>query len=233
MQQPRDHLALCYHAVSESARTTLIVRVADLRWQLVLLLGQGYEPVTFGRAATSPKTVAVTFDDGERNVHDLGLPVLAELGVPATVFVPVARIGRTAMSWAELAHLAESGWEIGSHTLTHARLPALDDAALECELRGSREQIEDALGRPCRSIAYPFGDVDERVRAAASRAGYSRGATTSGALDSADALLFPRVGVDGRDGRLAFRLKTSRAGRRLRGSGLGRPAAAVMRTVGR
>ena len=34
-----------------------------------------------------PRAVCITFDDGYRSVHDLALPVLRRLGLPATVFV--------------------------------------------------------------------------------------------------------------------------------------------------
>lgn len=34
-----------------------------------------------------PRAVSITFDDGYRSVHDFALPILKELGLPATVFV--------------------------------------------------------------------------------------------------------------------------------------------------
>jgi peptidoglycan/xylan/chitin deacetylase (PgdA/CDA1 family) len=172
----------------------------------------------------------VTFDDAEPSVLRLALPVLAELGFPGTVFVPVDQVG-AAMSWDDLSDLAEAGWEIGSHTLSHARLIELDEAELERELRGSREAIEDALGLPCRSIAYPYGEVNAPVRAAAVRSGYTAGCTTDGTLSVDDPLVFPRVGIDGRDTLLTFRAKTSRAGRASRASALGRPLELVGRAA--
>lgn len=224
--EPDDRLVLCYHAVSDSARSKLTVPSAALRRQLSTLLARGYEAVTFQQAvcdSARSRKLAVTFDDAEPNVLALALPVLAELDLPGTVFVPVAQVGGVAMSWDDLSALAAAGWEIGSHTLSHSRLPGLDEASLERELRGSREAIENALGRPCRSIAYPYGEVDARVRAAAARAGFSAGCTNHGMFRVGDPLLRPRVGVDGRDSLFTFRVKTSRAGRTLRASVLGTP----------
>lgn len=231
---PDDRLVLCYHGVSNAARSKLTIPSAVLRRQLSSLLARGYEPVTFQEAVCGTarsRAFAVTFDDAEWNVLEHALPTLTELGLPGTVFVPVARVGSTAMSWDALSELARAGWEIGSHTLSHSRLPGLDDATLERELRGSREAIEDALGLPCRSIAYPYGGVDARVRAAAGSAGFSAGCTVGGGLRVADPLLHPRVGVDGRDGFLTFRVKTSREGRALRASVLGSPLALAGRAV--
>ena len=178
----------------------------------------------------------MTFDDGERSVFEHAFPVLRELGVPGTVFVVVSPVGAPGLlRWDDLEALAEAGWEIGSHTVTHACLTELDDASLETELRGSREAIESMLGRPCRSIAYPHGATDSRVRLAAVRAGYTAGCTTRGTMGT-DPLDWPRVGVDGRDGRMLFELKTSRLGRTLRDTGLGAPlerTGRAVRSVGR
>ena len=140
--------------------------------------------------------------------------------------------GPEQLDWDELACLADAGWEIGSHSLSHARLTHLDDDALDRELRSSREAIENRLDRPCRSIAYPYGASDERVRAAAARAGYTAGCTTGGTL-RADVLGWPRVGVDGNDGSVLFRLKTSKLGRSLRGTPLRDPCDHAGRVIRR
>jgi peptidoglycan/xylan/chitin deacetylase (PgdA/CDA1 family) len=65
--------------------------------------------------------------------------------------------------------------ELGSHAMTHSDLRKLDDAALDAELAESKAAIEELTGKPCRVIAYPFGLHDERVEAAALRAGYEAG----------------------------------------------------------
>ena len=219
----QDRLVLGYHAVSDLSTSPLTVTRAALRRQVAELVGRGYVGTTFNRAVLGPasqRCLAVTFDDGESNVIQHAAPVLAELGVPGTVFVPVSPVGSPGLlGWEDLAALSEAGWEVGSHTLSHARLTDLDDASLRRELRDSRLTIEDMLGRPCRSIAYPYGDSDPRVRAAAAAAGYTAGCTTDGTT-SADALRWPRVGVHGNDGHVLFRLKTSRFGRVLRGTPL-------------
>jgi peptidoglycan/xylan/chitin deacetylase (PgdA/CDA1 family) len=222
----RDRLVLAYHGVSDVVSSPQTVTHAALRRQVAKLLDRGYVGTTFNRAVLEPSTsprLAVTFDDGERNVLEHAFAVLSELGVPGTVFVPVGPVGGPGMlGWDELARLADAGWEVGSHSLSHARLTHVDDDALDHELRSSREAIEKRLDRPCRSIAYPYGASDDRVHAAAARAGYTAGCTTGGTLRAA-ALGWPRVGVDGSDGSVLFTLKTSRFGRSLRGTPLRRP----------
>ena len=88
----RDRLVLGYHGVSDAVSSQLIVSTAALRRQLVNLLDSGYVGMTFNRAVLHPSAslrLAVTFDDGERSVLEHAFPVLSELGIPGSVFVPV------------------------------------------------------------------------------------------------------------------------------------------------
>jgi peptidoglycan/xylan/chitin deacetylase (PgdA/CDA1 family) len=73
--------------------------------------------------------------------------------------------------------LAESGCDIGFHTVRHDRLPGLDDDALVAALTDGRERLEAAVGRPLTTIAYPHGQADDRVADAARAAGFRLGFT--------------------------------------------------------
>ena len=195
----RDPLVLCYHAVSASWDADISVTPAQLERHVRLLLRLGYRAATFSDALLAPsdrKIFAVTFDDGYRSVGEDAAPVLARLDVPATLFVAPQRIDEGVADWKEMRRwqktshrgelelldwpalraLARSGWEIGSHSHSHARLAELEDAPLHDELVFSREAIEERLGRPCPSVAYPYGSVNRRVVRAAQRAGYRTGA---------------------------------------------------------
>ena len=237
-----DLLILCYHAVSERWPADLSITPANLEAQLDLLARRGYRGVTFTEAVTSApggKAVAVTFDDAFRSVLELGEPILARLGWPATLFVPTdfAGTGRNLswagidhwadgefapelvpMSWDELGGLAERGWEIGSHTCSHPHLTELDDASLDEELQRSKAVCEDNLDRDCESIAYPYGDHDLRVAEAARRAGYRTAGTLPSRMDSRDPLRWPRVGIYYGDDLRRFRTKVSPIVRGLRAS---------------
>jgi peptidoglycan/xylan/chitin deacetylase (PgdA/CDA1 family) len=241
----RDTLVLCYHGISDTWTSPSAVPVDRLERQLGYLLKRGYRGVTFSEAVLTRargKRVAVTFDDGYRSIAEHAAPLLARLGLKATLFVPTGWMSRsepiawhsidrfvggpheaelTPMSWAEIASLADVGWEIGSHTRLHRDLTALDDESLMDELAGSREECEERLGRPCRAISYPWGRVDRRVTRATRRAGYLAGAALPVRLHRRTALRWPRVGVYSNDTTARFRAKASPLHRRLIGSRIG------------
>ena len=234
-----DLLVLCYHALSDRWNAALSTTPGRFAAQLELLEHRGYRGVTFTEAVTGPpggKAVAVTFDDAFRSVIRLAEPILARLGWRATVFVPTDFAGTERpmswpgidhwggefetelmpMSWDELGQLAARGWEIGSHTCSHPRLTQLGDEALDDELRRSKAACAERLGRPCESVAYPYGDHDLRVAEAARRAGYRAGGTLPKRLRARDPLRWPRVGVYHVDDLRRFKAKVSPLVRRLR-----------------
>jgi peptidoglycan/xylan/chitin deacetylase (PgdA/CDA1 family) len=221
-----DTLVLCYHAVGD-LHAGGVVPPRELAWQLETLLGRGYRSGTFSEvvrgAAHGGRALAVTFDDGYASVITDALPILTRLGLVGTVFPRLDRLGQAgSLTSADLVRLRDAGWEIGSHTLTHPQLTALDDRSLEHELRESKHRLEAEIGAPCSAIAYPRGEADRRVVAAAAAVGYEAGAALLGVpVCAAGPLAWPRVGVDGRDGRLMFRLRVSRPLRFLRRSRLG------------
>lgn len=241
----RDVLVLCYHAVSQSWPSPLAVRPAQIEEQLEFLLGRGYRPTTFSEAVIAPparRTLAVTFDDAFRSVIEEGAPILARLEVPATVFVPTGWVGGAgpmawpgidgwldgpyeqelaSLSWSQLRSLAEAGWEIGSHTISHPPLPEVDDARLARELVGSRRDCEERLGRPCHSIAYPYGELDGRVVRAVAEAGYRTAAALPVRPGTRKTLEWPRVGVWRRETFSYWRQKTAPLRGRLVGSDVG------------
>jgi peptidoglycan/xylan/chitin deacetylase (PgdA/CDA1 family) len=122
-----------------------------------------------------PRAVVLTFDDGYRSVYDVAFPALARRGMTATVFLiaggngagreddrlpPFA--GRPTVSWAEVREMDQAGLEIGAHTLTHPDLTRLTATQIASEVLESRARIEDRLGVPVSSFAYPFGRYDRR-----------------------------------------------------------------------
>jgi peptidoglycan/xylan/chitin deacetylase (PgdA/CDA1 family) len=240
-----DLLVLCYHAISLRWPADFALTPGQFEDQMRHLVGRGYQGATFTDALTERargRTIVVTFDDAFRSVRELAFPVLERLGLPATIFAPTAFIGSgrpmswpgidhwlgttydhelLPLSWEELRELADAGWEVGSHARTHRRLTALDDAELARELAVSKEECQLHLGRPCYSVAYPFGDVDRRVAGAAASAGYRAGAGLTDRPGRPHELEWPRYGVSREDSLARFRRQVSPHIRRLRSSRAG------------
>jgi peptidoglycan/xylan/chitin deacetylase (PgdA/CDA1 family) len=102
------------------------------------------------------------------------------------------------MTWDDLRRLVDTGVEIGSHTVSHPHLPMLSDDELRRELSDSKKEIETELGRTCTELAYPYGEFDSRVRAAAWLAGYERAYALRGS--HSDPYALPRLDLYRRHG---------------------------------
>jgi peptidoglycan/xylan/chitin deacetylase (PgdA/CDA1 family) len=170
----RPPLVLCYHAVSATWNHRLCIEPQ-------LLLRQVHALSRFWK-------VHATFDDAFRSAAS-SFPALERLGAAIQIF-PCTKFARegaplaipelagddpvelTTMTWDDLRGHADRGVAIGSHTISHAHLTRLSDAELRHELEDSKDELEAELGRPCTELAYPYGEHDARVRAAARAAGY-------------------------------------------------------------
>ena len=237
-------LILCYHAVSSRWQSPLSVTPIALKRQMQYLLRRGYRPTTLAKAvadAGTAKTFAVTFDDAYRSVFDEAFPVLSEMGIDASLFVPTDIVDRQglvteiiniprawvgsagdmrAMSWDKVRALAAAGWEIGSHTCSHPELTEIELPQIEDELERSKEVCETQLQQPCEAFAYPFGSYDDEAMAAVGRTGYRLAVTLEqhvlDPLHGRGPLELPRDGIYPSTGRLKLFLHGSSVARSLR-----------------
>jgi peptidoglycan/xylan/chitin deacetylase (PgdA/CDA1 family) len=116
--------------------------------------------------------VSLTFDDGYAENCDDALPWLTAEKIPFTYFVatrhmlaglPFAHDLQAGRPLApntpdQIRALADDGAEIGAHTRTHADLGAVaDPVRLVDEMLGSRDDLEQLIGRPVNYFAFPTG----------------------------------------------------------------------------
>jgi peptidoglycan/xylan/chitin deacetylase (PgdA/CDA1 family) len=193
---------LMYHALTP-ARTPAFARwtITSERFEghLDYLHRSGYHAVTVGeltaiRSGQIPepghRLVALTFDDAYVDFHTTALPLLAKYRMTATLFVPAGYVGgysewmhlegeanRPLLSWAALVEIAGCGIEIGSHSHTHPELDRLSAEGLAAETIRPKALLEDKIGKPVNSFAYPFGRFNRPARDAVAVAGYSAGCT--------------------------------------------------------
>lgn len=236
---------LTWHSIDGSG-SPISVTPAGFRRQLAWLAAGGVRVVPLEELAALPadaRAVALTFDDGFANFATEAVPVLAEQGLPVTLFVVSGHVGgdnrwagRTStvvprlplMGWDDLARLPSGLVTIAAHTRTHPHLDALAEASrLEDELAGCAADLESRLGLRPRGLAYPYGGVTPAVARAAARH-YAWACTTDLRPLSAaeDPHLLPRLDAWylrrperlGRWGTARLRgwLRLRRGGRRLR-----------------
>ena len=177
-----------------------------------------------GAAARDTKTpVLLTFDDGYTDNLENALPILKEFGFTAAIF-PVLDLTRRSTWWGDargasllraeqIRSMETARIEFGSHCVTHRPLTSLSDSELIEELTRSREVLATIVAHPLPVLAYPFGDVDERVKRATQRAGYAAAlAVNSGPLDlRSDVFEIRRLLVANRSHAAYMRMKLSGA----------------------
>lgn len=238
---------LMYHKVGDpppgSKLAKLWVSIDMFRRQLSFLKQRGYTPILFKdlynfwdkNVALPPNPMIITFDDGYANNYQNAFPVLSEFGFRATLFVVVQTVGwdnkwhdpasetRVPMvSWTQIKELKEAGWEIGSHTMNHPRLPKIEEKDAIVEIEKSRRIIEEFLGEKPDTFAYPYGagEDEPRIRDLVRKAGYRVAVGVhAGKWDlpqiKASPFNLPRVFVRGEETLYDFHLQLTRGQSRL------------------
>jgi peptidoglycan/xylan/chitin deacetylase (PgdA/CDA1 family) len=146
-----------------------------------------------GGAPARGRLFHLSADDGFENVATVAHPLLKGLGIPYSLMVCPAFVGagpetldafrRNARyakalplaDWDQIERLAAEGVEIGAHTLTHRELSGLSGDELADEITAPKRVIEERLGKPCTSFAWPFGRrsaMSEEALRLADAAGY-------------------------------------------------------------
>jgi peptidoglycan/xylan/chitin deacetylase (PgdA/CDA1 family) len=213
---------LLYHRIADDGpadlvryRQTSAAFAEQMRW----LRRHGYHAVTSddvlrhlasGRRFEG-RPVLVSFDDAYRDFHDAAWPILQAHDFTAEIFVVTDRVGGDAdwdiaygppaplMDWPQIQALASAGVRFGSHMASHSHMAELSSREIVLEAARSQAALERALGKPCRSIAAPFGEGDERFVRIARRCGYATGFTTDPGHVTLgqDPLRLPRIEVLG------------------------------------
>ncbi len=218
---------LFYHRIADDP-DPLAVAPRRFAEQMGLLAREGYRVVDVAEAArllasgeTPDRVVALSFDDGYRDVAEHALPVLETHGFQATVFVATGVLDGTAtfswydvqppvMSWSEVVALDRgSALSFEAHTVTHPNLTALDRAAAAREIAGSKAALEARLERAVPAFCYPAGLYGERERELVALAGFEVATTCEPGANApaTDRLALRRTAVDAGDRLDDFRAK--------------------------
>ncbi len=224
---------LMYHIVDtprSQREEKYCIEVSRFEAQMRCLREAGYNVITLehlvdcldGAAICPDNCVVVTFDDGFASTVSNVLPILAKYQIPATMFVVADRVDgendwmysrgfprRDILSHAQLMELKREGICIGSHTLTHPRLPELDVGQLTDELRDSRLRLEEQLGDTVDYFAYPYGLYNTETRDMVEELGYRAACSTRSGFNRShsDRYALKRIEIYGSDTLWQFKRK--------------------------
>jgi len=172
------------------------------------------------------RNVVITFDDGYRDFYTHAFPILAEHQFKATMFIvtgrtgdaPVYQDGNEWMTWSEVREIRRNGIEIGSHTVSHPQLHSMGVEQVDCEIRQSKEMIEDRLGESVSSFSYPYAFPEQDkafvrlLRSLLESYGYKNGVSTviGTATCKDDRFFLPRLPANSYDDLTLYRAKLER-----------------------
>ena len=202
---------LTYHSIDESG-SVISISEEVFRAQIAWLARSHVRVValdTLMRMPSDADAVSLTFDDAFVSFGDVAAPLLADHGMPSTLFVVADAVGKTnrwperpdrgvpelpLLGWDALGRLHAQGVEIGGHSRTHVNLARLTHGRVRDEVVGGAERIKTEIGYTPAAFAYPYGAVnDAAVGIVASR--FAWGCTTDMRWVSANEAraLLPRI----------------------------------------
>lgn len=176
---------LTYHSVG--ARDHEMNVTPDAFRQQMTWLADNFDVVSVEDALAGSGQVAITFDDGYIDNLTNAVPILSELGLPATFFIVTRRMGglldhdgtlnaSMLMSWDDVKRVRDLGFSLGGHTRNHARLSTISGRNLNLEIEGCYRDLKAELGMEGAGFAYPFGsalDYDSAAMEQVEQAGFT------------------------------------------------------------
>lgn len=198
---------LLYHSISEKVAPPFqkwAVHPKRFSEQLDFLRAEGYTPFTVSQLVEAgtgghlpERPVVVTFDDGFADFYTGALPLLKKHEFVATLFLTTDYIGKTSrwlaaegeghrpmLSWEQVSELDRCGVECGAHTRSHPQLDTLRRAQARDEIFGSKKALEDNLGKPALSFAYPHGYHSAATKKLVKQAGFSSACAVKHAMSN-------------------------------------------------
>lgn len=201
-------IILCYHKVGleRDIGRWLAVSPSNLASHIRFFQRRGYMFLTGRDLADSwpERAVCFTFDDAYVSTLENGLPLFREAKATASLYAVPSQVGgRSAWDgdraqpladWHALRKAQDQGFEIGNHTLTHARLADLSSDSVRMEIEEAHRNLLREGIRPA-SFCYPYGSESVEARRAVAEAGYKVGLALGKriATRADDPTAFPRI----------------------------------------
>ena len=130
---------------------------------LLTIVSPGFFPNSGHDDSDRIAVISLSSDDGSMYDYLLVFPILSKYNITMTVFVIANKIGTpNHMNLSQLSEMQSSGWEIGSHSMSHRALVSLNSTDLLEEVNGSKTYLE-YHGFHVDAFAYPYGSTNSTV----------------------------------------------------------------------
>lgn len=192
-------LILCIHdVVKADPASTWAVTEDELGAVLGACSRQGYEFITLDHLnEATALSVVLTADDGRSGAVSWLVRKAPSLGVSATAFVvpgwiddpdqiPEGERYSRIVTWDAVTALRDAGHDLGSHGMTHVRLPNQTDKEMTAEIRDSKDRIQSVTGAAIRHFSAPYGRISDAVVREIRNAGYETVSTTMPGVNGPD-----------------------------------------------
>jgi peptidoglycan/xylan/chitin deacetylase (PgdA/CDA1 family) len=115
----------------------------------------------------------LTIDDGNLDNYTNAFPIMQKYGFTGALYLVGNYIGAEGyMSVEQVLEMHEAGWEVGSHSLNHLDLTKIGPDGARDEVIRSKKVLEEMLGIPVLTFAYPFGAYNNAAMDSVRAAGY-------------------------------------------------------------
>ena len=208
----KSSIVLCYHSFAQnSGRYGVQLTAFEKQIKKMLIhakfvgLDQIINPKSRSGSVKSAQ-IMVTIDDGFESVLKI-LPITKKYNIPILLFVleNPDKANRQEidsqekfLTWDQIKYLHQHGWTIGCHSSTHPSFSALDKKSMKREIISAKISLEQKLGFPITTFAYPKGFYNSQIEEAVKQAGYKYAfSIESGFVNSSSQKLkLPRTIID-------------------------------------
>jgi peptidoglycan/xylan/chitin deacetylase (PgdA/CDA1 family) len=188
-------LYLMYHEIEspgqslcqdEPGYVRYVLREQDFRQQIDWLQKEEISGLSVSQALDQnpgklqhDKRLVITFDDGCASDLTVALPLLQKARFGATFYITLGFLGRPGyLVPDQVRRIAEAGFDVGCHSMTHPYLSDLDEPGLRHEIADAKTQLEKITDRPVYNFSCPGGRWTPQVARIAREAGYRSVATS-------------------------------------------------------
>lgn len=197
---------IMYHYVEYVADAHDLIRIkmnispAIFEHQLQSVKNNGYQTIFMrdvpqilaGVQPVSPKTIALTFDDGYEDFYSYVFPLLKKYRMKATIYIIYNFINRRGyLNDVEIEELKDSGLvELAAHTLDHVDLPMERKDLAWKEISESKTKLANRFGVDVVSFAYPYGAFSKDVVTMTEKAGFTSAVSVIPGINQSESNLF-------------------------------------------